>query len=65
MTMITADPTLLVALAVVVKATVYEGNDQTAVTGAVLVENDVVNAAVRALLHAVNRKLRPPASAPI
>jgi hypothetical protein len=51
--------------AVVVKATVYEGNEPTAVTGAVLVENDVVNAAVRALLHAVNRKLRPPASAPI
>ena len=50
--------------AVVVKATVYEGDEQTAVTGAVLVENDVVNAAVRALLHAVNRKLRSPASAP-
>jgi hypothetical protein len=46
--------------AVVVKATVYEGDEPTAVTGAVLVDNDVVNAAVRALLHAVNRKLRPP-----
>jgi hypothetical protein len=50
--------------AVVVKATVYEGNEPTPVTGAVLVEDDVVSAGVRALLHAVNRKLRPPASAP-
>ncbi len=49
--------------AVVVKATVYEGNEPTPVTGAVLVEDEVVSAGVRALLHAVNRKLRPPASA--
>jgi hypothetical protein len=50
--------------AVVVKATVYEGNEPTPVTGAVLVEDEVVSAGVRALLHAVNRKLRPPASGP-
>lgn len=50
--------------AIVVKATVYEGDEPTLVTGAVLVEDDVASAGVRALLHAVNRKLRPPVSDP-
>ncbi|MGH2751479.1 MAG: hypothetical protein ACRDK3_11505 [Actinomycetota bacterium] len=50
--------------AIVVKATVYEGGEATAVTGAVLVEDEVASAGVRALLHAVNRKLRPPAPIP-
>jgi hypothetical protein len=45
--------------AIVVKATIYEGDDVTPVTGAVLVEDEVAGAGVRALLHAVNRKLRP------
>jgi len=45
--------------AIVVKATVYEGEEVTPVTGAVLIEDEVAAAAVRALLHAVNRKLRP------
>ena len=51
--------------AIVVKATVYEGNEITPVTGAVLVEDEVTVAGVRALLHAVNRKLRPPQALPI
>lgn len=50
--------------AVVVKATVYEGDEATGVTGAVLVDDEVASAGVRALLHAINRKLRPPAPAP-
>jgi hypothetical protein len=50
--------------AIVVKATVYEGDEVTPVTGAVLVEDEVAGAGVRALLHAVNRKLRPPANLP-
>ena len=50
--------------AVVVRATVYEGDEVTAVTGAVLVEDEVALAGVKALLHAVNRKLRPPPSDP-
>jgi len=45
--------------AVVVKATVYEGDEATGVTGAVLVDDEVASAGVRALLHAINRKLRP------
>ena len=45
--------------AIVVKASVYEGDEVTPVTGAVLIEDEVAVAAVRALLHAVNRKLRP------
>jgi hypothetical protein len=51
--------------AIVVKATVYEGDEVTPVTGAVLVEDEVTVAGVRALLHAVNRKLRPPQALPI
>ena len=51
--------------AIVVKATVYEGDEVTPVTGAVLVEDEVAAAGVRALLHAVNRKLRPPSTLPI
>jgi hypothetical protein len=43
--------------AVVVKATVYEGDEATPVTGAVLVEDEVAPAGVKALLHAINRKL--------
>ena len=50
--------------AVVVKATVYEGDEATGVTGAVLVDDEVASAGVRALLHAINRKLRPPAPVP-
>jgi hypothetical protein len=50
--------------AVVVKATVYEGDEATSVTGAVLVDDEVASAGVRALLHAINRKLRPPAPVP-
>ena len=46
--------------AVVVRATVYEGDEMTPVTGAVLVEDEVALAGVKALLHAINRKLRPP-----
>jgi hypothetical protein len=46
--------------AVVVRATVYERDEMTAVTGAVLVEDEVALAGVKALLHAINRKLRPP-----
>jgi hypothetical protein len=45
--------------AVVVRATVYEGDEVTPVTGAVLVEDEVAPAGVKALLHAINRKLRP------
>lgn len=51
--------------AVVVKATVYEGDEATGVTGAVLVDDEVAIAGVRALLHAINRKLRPPAPVPV
>lgn len=51
--------------AIVVKATVYEGDEVTPVTGAVLVEDEVAAAGVRALLHAVNRKLRLPQALPI
>jgi len=50
--------------AVVVRATVYEGDEVTPVTGAVLVEDEVALAGVKALLHAVNRKLRPPQAPP-
>jgi len=50
--------------AVVVKASVYEGDEITLVTGAVLIEDEVATAAVRALLHAVNRKLRPLSTIP-
>jgi hypothetical protein len=46
--------------AVVVRATVYEGDEMTPVTGAVLVDDEVALAGVKALLHAINRKLRPP-----
>ena len=48
--------------AVIVKATVYERDEATTVTGAVLVDEEVAGAGVRALLHGVNRKLRSPAS---
>ena len=50
--------------AVVVRATVYEGDEATGVTGAVLVDDEVASAGVRALLHAINRKLRPPTPVP-
>lgn len=50
--------------AVVVRATIYEGDEVTPVTGAVLVEHEVAPASVKALLHAVNRKLRPPSGPP-
>jgi len=50
--------------AVVVRATIYEGDEVTPVTGAVLVEDEVALAGVKALLHAVNRKLRPPEAPP-
>ena len=46
--------------AVVVRATVYEGDEVTPVTGAVLVEDEIALAGAKALLHAVNRKLSPP-----
>jgi hypothetical protein len=48
--------------AVVVRATVYEGDEMTPVTGAVLVEDEIALAGVKALLHAINRKLRPPSA---
>jgi hypothetical protein len=50
--------------AVVVRATVYEGDEVTPVTGAVLVEDEVAPAGVKALLHAINRKLHPPPTPP-
>jgi hypothetical protein len=50
--------------AVVLRATVYEGDEVTPVTGAVLVEDEVALAGVKALLHAINRKLHPPLTPP-
>ena len=42
---------------VFVRATFFEGGNVTPVVGSALVHDDVASAAVRALLHAVNRKL--------
>jgi hypothetical protein len=50
--------------AVVLRATVYEGDEVTPVTGAVLVDDEVAPAGVKALLHAINRKLHPPLTPP-
>lgn len=43
---------------VVVRATLYEPEGTTALIGSALVQEEVVGAAVRALLQAINRKLR-------
>ncbi len=42
---------------VFVRATFFEGGNAIPVVGSALVHDDVASAAVRALLHAVNRKL--------
>jgi hypothetical protein len=42
---------------VFVRATFFEGGSATPVVGSAMVHDDVASAAVRALLHAVNRKL--------
>jgi hypothetical protein len=44
--------------AILVRALFYDGSSSTAVVGSAVVEDDVATAAVRALLHAINRKLR-------
>ena len=46
--------------AVLVRAMFYERSSSTALVGSALVHDDVATAAVRAALHAVNRKLRSP-----
>jgi hypothetical protein len=42
---------------VLIRATFYEGRIPTPVIGSALVNDDIATAAVRALLHAINRKL--------